>query len=83
MNLYRFSLYTLLGAAIWVSVLAYIGYLVGENQELIHSYLTTTTTWAFVGSAALIAVYLGFHKWYGKRELNPRPTGSKPVTLSN
>src|SRR5512147_2332750 len=35
MNHLRFSLYTLLGAGIWVSVLTWIGYFIGENQELI------------------------------------------------
>src|SRR5512135_1089686 len=38
MNHVKFSLYTLLGAGIWVSVLSYIGYFIGENQELIMKY---------------------------------------------
>ncbi len=38
MNHLRFSLYTLLGAGIWVTVLTAIGYFIGANQELIMKY---------------------------------------------
>jgi len=39
MNLFKFSLYTSLGAFIWVVILTILGYYIGENQELIHEYL--------------------------------------------
>jgi len=39
MNLFLFSLYTSLGAAIWVVILALLGYFIGDNQALIHEYL--------------------------------------------
>jgi len=39
MNLFKFSLYTSLGAFIWVVILTVMGYYIGENQELIHEYL--------------------------------------------
>lgn len=38
MNYGRFVLYTALGSAIWVSILAALGYFIGANQELIHEY---------------------------------------------
>jgi len=38
MNHLRFSLYTLIGAGIWVSVLAWIGYFIGAERELIVQY---------------------------------------------
>ncbi|MBN2296991.1 MAG: DedA family protein [Deltaproteobacteria bacterium] len=38
MNLIRFCLYTSLGAGIWVIVLAYIGFIVGNNMELVKQY---------------------------------------------
>ncbi|MDR1977035.1 MAG: DedA family protein [Campylobacteraceae bacterium] len=40
MNLIKFSLYTILGSFIWVNILVLLGYFIGENQELIHQYLT-------------------------------------------
>lgn len=39
MNLGLFSVFTTLGAGIWVLILALIGYFIGENQELINRYL--------------------------------------------
>lgn len=38
MNHFRFTLYTLIGAGIWVSVLAWIGYFIGAERELIVQY---------------------------------------------
>ena len=35
----KFTLYTTLGAGLWVTVLALLGYILGENQELIKAYL--------------------------------------------
>lgn len=39
MNLWKFSLYTSLGAGIWVVILTLLGYFIGHNQELISEYL--------------------------------------------
>lgn len=39
MNLALFSLFTGLGAGIWVVVLAVVGYTIGNNQELVNRYL--------------------------------------------
>jgi membrane protein DedA with SNARE-associated domain len=41
MDIYKFSLYTSLGAGIWVVILAMLGYFIGENQNLIDQYLKT------------------------------------------
>ncbi|MFP4332770.1 MAG: DedA family protein [Campylobacterales bacterium] len=39
MNIFTFSIYTTLGAGIWVAILAYLGYFIGGNEELIKEYL--------------------------------------------
>ena len=39
MNLFIFSLYTSLGAGIWVAILAVLGYYLGDNEGLIKEYL--------------------------------------------
>jgi len=43
MNLTVFSIYTALGASIWAFILTMLGYFIGENQELIDSYLKQIT----------------------------------------
>jgi membrane protein DedA with SNARE-associated domain len=39
MNIFVFSLYTFLGAGIWVVILALLGYFLGDNELLIKEYL--------------------------------------------
>lgn len=43
MNIFKFSTYTILGAGIWVAILALLGYFLGDNSELIKQYLTQIT----------------------------------------
>ena len=62
MNHWRFSLYTLAGAALWVSVLTWIGYFIGANQELIERYSKDAVLDIALFSAALIAVYVILHR---------------------
>jgi len=52
MNIAKFSLYTAIGAGIWVVVLVGVGYLVGSNEALISEYLKSAT---FI---ALVCVFL-------------------------
>ena len=39
MNLLTFSIYTTLGAAIWVVILTLLGYYIGDNEALVKEYL--------------------------------------------
>lgn len=61
MNHFRFSLYTLLGAGIWCSILTLIGYYIGEKQELIMQYAHRAVAWVVLFSAVLVAVYVWRH----------------------
>lgn len=56
MNIAMFSLYTAIGAGIWVVVLVGVGYLVGSNEALISEYLKSATLIALV-SVALITIF--------------------------
>jgi membrane protein DedA with SNARE-associated domain len=62
MNHLKFSLYTLLGAGIWVSILTWIGYFIGQNQELIFKYSHKALLCVIIFSIILIAVYVRRHK---------------------
>lgn len=57
MNMFRFCLYTTLGAAIWVFILMVLGYYVGENEELIKEYLHIITIMLLVAVAIIIGIY--------------------------
>ena len=63
MNLTLFSLYTSLGAAIWVIILALLGYFIGDNQVLIKEYLR----YIIIGILFLIAV--GGYIYYKKNRV--------------
>lgn len=54
MPLGKFCLYTGLGSGIWITVLTVVGYLVGQNKELLAEYLRNATFWA-VGLAVVLA----------------------------
>jgi membrane protein DedA with SNARE-associated domain len=75
MNHLRFSLYTLLGAGIWVTVLTYIGYFIGENQELIMRYSHQALVVVLVCSAVILAVYIRRHR---RKERGGASTDTSP-----
>ena len=57
-----FSLYTFLGAGIWSTILVFLGYFLGEKEELIKAYLHELV-WVSLGSVIIIAlIYTYFHK---------------------
>ena len=58
MSLLPFSLYTALGAGIWSMVLILLGYILGENEALIHTYLKQITLGAIVLVIVLVGVYV-------------------------
>lgn len=55
MKLAPFLLYTTLGAALWSGLLAYLGYLLGENFQKVHRYLAPV---AYVVVAALVVAFI-------------------------
>jgi membrane protein DedA with SNARE-associated domain len=67
MNLVHFTLFTALGAGIWVIILAFIGYFVGNNMELIQQY--SHQSLIYIG-AALAVILLFYVWWYKRRQLS-------------
>ncbi len=70
MHHWKFALYTVLGAGIWCTVLAWIGYVIGQNQELIMRYSHHAVIGVVIFSAVLIAVYVRHHKRKAARLAN-------------
>ena len=58
MNIFSFSLFTALGAGIWVVVLAFVGYTAGYKEEFIKERLNEIMIYVGVFVAALICAYL-------------------------
>jgi len=67
----KFSFYTLAGAGIWCSILTGIGYVIGENQQLIMKYSHKALFWVVLFSITLVAIYVRWHK----HRQNRQPTG--------
>lgn len=73
MNHLRFSTYTLLGAAIWCSILTWIGYAIGSNQELIMAYSKQAVIWAIAASCLLVVAYI----WFQRRKSEKVPLSAE------
>jgi membrane protein DedA with SNARE-associated domain len=68
LSLTKFITYTTLGAGLWVTILAIIGYLVGNNQALIHKYSKTALISVLALSIVLVITYIFINKKNGKKE---------------
>ncbi len=62
MNHVKFTLYTLAGAGIWVTILTWIGYFIGANQELIMQYSHQAVIGVIIVSAVIIVLYVRNHR---------------------
>jgi membrane protein DedA with SNARE-associated domain len=58
MNVAKFSLYTTLGAGIWIIVLVALGYLLGSKEELISEYLQSATLVALISVVLITLFYI-------------------------
>ncbi len=66
MNIFLFSLYTSLGAAIWVIILALVGYFIGDNELLIKEYLRYIVI-AILITLGIVAYF--YYKNYKRKSL--------------
>lgn len=64
MNIPMFAFYTGLGAGLWVMVLAFLGYFIGDNQALLQQNLTQITVMTVAAVAVLL---LGYYLWQKRR----------------
>ena len=67
MNHLKFSLYTLLGAGLWVTVLTCIGYVIGSNQELIMKYSHHALFVVLLLSSCIVFVYVKIQRRNGAK----------------
>ncbi|MDX4068450.1 DedA family protein [Aliarcobacter skirrowii] len=69
MNLFVFSLFTSLGAGIWVAILAFLGYYLGGNEELIKEYLHQIIIALLVLIVVFSYLYYKFTKRKNRRKI--------------
>jgi len=70
MPLWSFMFYTVLGAGIWVTILAYLGYFLGANEDLFKKYYNELQ-WVILG---LVFVWLLYYLIKKKRARSKKPT---------
>jgi membrane protein DedA with SNARE-associated domain len=58
MPLFPFCLFTAIGSGLWVAVLAFVGYWVGNNKELVSQYLHNVTILAIILCLLLGGLYV-------------------------
>ncbi len=63
MDLKLFSLYTVLGGGLWTAILLVVGYMIGDNKELVTSLLPLLKVGFFVGVAAIV----GWHVYKSRK----------------
>ena len=69
MNLFVFSVFTSLGAGIWVAILAFLGYYLGGNEELIKEYLHQIIIALLVLIVIFSYLYYKFTKRKNRRKI--------------
>jgi membrane protein DedA with SNARE-associated domain len=62
MDIVKFSAYTALGAGIWALILTLLGYFIGENEELINTYLKQITIVVMLVLVIISAIYYAKQK---------------------
>lgn len=60
----HFIIYTALGSAIWVTILTYLGYVFGANEELIYAYEKPILAGVVVFCVLVIVGYVQYQKRY-------------------
>lgn len=62
MKLPKFCFYTGLGAGIWVTILTWIGYSVGENQELVKEYSHQAIGYILLAALIVSGIYIWYYR---------------------
>ena len=80
MNLTLFTIFTALGAGIWVVILALTGYFIGNNQELIQKNLHHIMLFVLLGCLLLV---VGYVIVWRKRHAGRKPADSTTASAKD
>ncbi len=70
-GLLKYSTFTLLGSAMWCSVLCYVGVKAGQDEQLMHGEMRHVALW--LGGAALVLG--GLYYFFVHRHMVRKPEG--------
>jgi membrane protein DedA with SNARE-associated domain len=73
MNVMRFGIYTFLGSLVWSAVLAYAGYLLGENWGALEPYYREYEVVLLIAAGAILIFFLWQH-FRRRRPTRPDPS---------
>jgi membrane protein DedA with SNARE-associated domain len=77
MNFKKFSIYTGIGGGLWMLTLVLVGYLIGDNKELVHAYMPYITGGVVSTVMMLVVFYVLRHR--SKTILTKKQVGSDGV----
>jgi membrane protein DedA with SNARE-associated domain len=68
MNVRKFCIYTGIGGSLWMGILIAIGYLIGDNEEMIHHYVPIASYTILALVVAGVTTYIIRHRRMKKKE---------------
>jgi len=78
MDYLKYSIYTVLGAATWCSVLCYVGVKAGQDEQLMHGEMRHVVLWLGGAALALGGLYYFFVHRHMADSSKSKVQGSKP-----
>ena len=69
MNLKKFCIYTTVGGGLWMLTLILVGYLIGDNPDLVHAYMPYITGAFLTCVIIMVSVYVRRHRKMKRLEL--------------
>ncbi len=67
MNIWAFIIFTIFGAGIWVCILAFIGYTVGNHPQLVREMLHKSYIYITTFSIVIVSIYIYWRKRNDRR----------------
>jgi membrane protein DedA with SNARE-associated domain len=71
MNVKKFTFYTVLGAALWNAILAYLGFILGQHYDEVNKYTDTI-------SLVIVILLIGFVVYFTYRHLKKKKQFASP-----
>lgn len=69
MNLVPFLIYSTIGTTIWVVILTYAGFILGENYKLVENYIDPISKIVVIGIGVAVLGFIGY-KLFSQRSAN-------------